>query len=381
MPKPENDTPARGDEFSRIFSEYRARIDEISRRTEKRLKSLNTDQADAASAVVSPPEEPPEDLKPAEAPPVDWEEEETPAAPSRSSARPHPGAEVPVPEQFAGPESAAAIREARREAKRIVQEAEEKVKREARKKTQSQVDRLLERAKKESDDIIARSRQAAEQEKNDIISIARHEAEQALADITEKCRRESREKAQKIMAEVIASGTEINRLIIEIIDRAGKTLAEFESRLREETGDLTRIITETRARLEEVTIAASEDHIPPAAQDTDVALEEITGPSLTVRLLGEKSNGLDGSPVLFHGQVEMKSSTATDYQYLKSVKKYLVGMPDVKYLQEYASEKEMSVLFDIREPMPLLDILRQGPLVEDIVTGSDEELSILFRTD
>jgi len=379
MAKTDNDTPSRGDEFSRIFSEYRARIDEISRRTEKRLKSLNTDQADAAAIVEIQTEKPPEE-PPAEAVPEELEDEVAAVPPHRTPARPQPGLEIPG-EQFPGPESAAAIREARREAKRIVQEAEEKVKREARKKTQSQVDKLLEKAKKDAEDVIARSRQAAEQEKNDIIAIARHETERAVADITEKCRQESREKARKILADVVESGTEINRLIVQIIDRAGKTLAEFESRLREETDDLTRIITETRGRLEEVTAATREEEVPIAAPAADEPMEEITSPTLVVRLLGESSNGTDGTPALFHGQVEMKSSSATDYQYLKSLKKYLVGIPDVKYLQEYASEKEMSVLFDIREPLPLLDILRRGPLVEDVVTGPDDEFSILFTRD
>jgi len=379
MAKTDTDPPSRGDEFSRIFSEYRARIDEISRRTEKRLKSINTDQADAAAVVEIQPEAPPEE--PAEALPEELEDEGAAAPPFRTPARPYPGLEIPGQEQAPIPESAAAIRDARREAKRIVQEAEEKVKREARKKTQSQVDKLLEKARKDSEDIIARSRQAAEQEKNDIIAIARHEAERAVAEITEKCRQESRDKAQKILADVIESGTEINRLIVEIIDRAGKTLAEFESRLREETGDLARIITETRSRLEEVTAAAREDEVVPAPVASTEPVEEITGPALTVRFMGERSNGLDGTPVLFHGQVEMKSSSATDYQYLKSLKKYLVGISAVKYLQEYASEKEMSVLFDIREPIPLLEVLRQGPQVEDVVTGPDDELSILFKQD
>jgi vacuolar-type H+-ATPase subunit H len=384
MTRPETDPPTRNDEFSRIFSEYRARIDEITRRTEKKFKSLN-DHEETAPVVVEEPatdrlESPPP--PPVEARPEEPEEEEAEVPPYLGAVNRHyRGPEVPELRQPSEPESIAIIREARQKAKIIIEEAEQKIKKEARKKTQSQVDKLLEKARKEAEDIVA----AAASEKNNIVAASRQEAEQAVADITGKCRQvsqakssqaigEAREKAQKMMADVIESATEINRLIGEIIDRAGQTLAEFETKLREETGDLAGIITETRSRLEQVTAAAREEEARPAAPAVSVPREDITAPTLAVRLLGEKSNGL------FRGQVEMRSFSATDYQHLKNLKKYLVSIPDVKYLQEYASEKEMSVLFDIREPLPLLDVLRQVPLVEDIVAGADDEFSIVFRS-
>jgi F0F1-type ATP synthase membrane subunit b/b' len=395
MARPETDNQPRNDEFSRIFSEYRARIDEITRRTEKKFKSIN-DREDLTPAVVveepvaardeSPP--PP----PVEALPEEPEEEEEIApvltpAPGRHYRGPEIANFAPPPE----PESAAIIREVRQKARKIVEEAEQRVKKEAKKKTQAQVDRLLETARKEAGDIIAAARESAEKEKNEIIAVSRREAEQAVADITGKCRHESqtkssqaiaeaREKAQKMMADVIESGTEVNRLIGEIIDRANATLTEFETRLRAETGDLARIITETRTRLDEVTAAARQEAARPAPPVIAAPKGDISGsPTLAVRLLGDRSNGRDGTPTLFRGQVEMRSSSANDYQYLKNLKKYLVSLPDVKYLQEYASEKEMSVLFDIREPLPLLDVLRQVPLVEDIVEITADELSIVFK--
>lgn len=395
MAKTETDIQPGNDDFSRIFSEYHAKIDEITRRTEKRLKSLNAETGEAEAAAVTTVERPESPLP--EAPEEPPEEEPAPAF------RPAASRVFPVPESMSdqppAAESAATLREARRQAKKIIEEAEQKVKREARKKTQSEVDRLLEKARKEAEDIVFAARQTAEKEKNEIIAIARHEAEQAVADITTKCRRESEsgrarvintamEKAQRIMADVIDSGTEVNRLMGDIITRSGKTVAEFEDKLQEETGDLARVIEETRQRLDQVTAAAraagQADFTNPARapEEPDAAIADIdiAGPSLAVHLVGERSNGKNGTPFLFRGQVEVKSSSADDYQYLKGLKKYMVGIADVKYLQEYASEKEMSVLFDIREPLPLLDVLRRVPLVEDVVPGPDDELFIVFKT-
>jgi hypothetical protein len=397
MSKQETDTQSRDDEFSRIFSEYRARIDEITRRTEKKLKSLNTEPEETPSAAVEKfTEDRPEGPPPA---PVESQPEEpaveepaaTPAQHAPAVSRPYIPLDMPELNRPSVSESAEVIREARRKAKQIIEEAEQKVKKEARKKTQSQVDKIMEKAKKEAEDIVNRTRQAAEAEKNDIIEISRRETEQVIAEITEKCRQESqtksgqaiaeaREKAQRIMADVIESGVEINRLITEVLDRASQTVAEFEARLREETGDLARIITETRARLDEVAAAARENEPQPAAAPVPNEFKgENASPTLAVRFLGERSNGKDGTPVLFRGQVEMKSSSAIDYQYLKNLKKYLVSIPDVKYLQEYASEKEMSVLFDIREPLPLVEVLRRVPLVKDIVPEADDDFVIVFQ--
>jgi vacuolar-type H+-ATPase subunit H len=393
MAKTETDIQPGNDDFSRIFSEYHAKIDEITRRTEKRLKSLNAETGEAEAAAVTTVERPESPLP--ETPEEPPEEEPAPSfRPTAGRAYPVP---EPVPDQPPAAESAITIREARRQAKTIIREAGQKVKTEARKKTQSEVDRLLEKARKEAEDIVFTARQAAEKEKNEIIAIARHEAEQAVAEITTKCRRESEagrsrvinaatDKAQRIMADVIDSGTEINRLIGEIIGRAEKTIAEFEDKLREETGDLARVIEETRQRLDQVTAAAragQADLTNPtqAPEEPDAAISDIdiAGPSLAVHLVGERSNGKNGTPFLFRGQVEVKSSSADDYQYLKGLKKYMVGIADVKYLQEYASEKEMSVLFDIREPLPLLDVLRRVPLVEDVVPGLEDDLLIVFK--
>jgi hypothetical protein len=78
--------------------------------------------------------------------------------------------------------------------------------------------------------------------------------------------------------------------------------------------------------------------------------------------------------------MEMKSISAEfDYQYLKGMKKYLVHIPNIKYLQEYASEKEMSVVFDVLEPLPVLDILSNIPLVDEVITRAEDDICLIFK--
>jgi hypothetical protein len=108
--------------------------------------------------------------------------------------------------------------------------------------------------------------------------------------------------------------------------------------------------------------------------------EQYKNPTLAVHLLSDKSVSKNGNNGLFIGQIEMKSvSTSFDYQYLKNLKKYLINIPSIKYLQESASEKETTVLFDVKEPLPLLDIFSNIPLVDEIVTETDDDIFIIFK--
>jgi len=371
MAKSENASQPNNDEFTRIFDVYRAKIEEITRRTEENLQSLKAipDVTDDPDIVVE----------------VDSEEPEE----TLSQVQPEP-TEKPIEVIWPSEkESVEIIKEAKRKAQQLISQAKDSIKKEAKKKTRSQVDKIIGKAKKEAEDIIARATQATEQERNDAIATSKYEAEQLIREITEKCREETqaqsskviaeaREKAEKMMAEIVTSSKEINHLVTEIVDRAKNTINEFEERLQTETGELARAITETQNKLEQVTMIEGEEEIipePPArSSETD------KNPALAVRLIGDKADGSKGGHALFSGQLEMKSSSAVDYQYLRNLKKYLVNMPSIKYLQEYASEKEMTVLFDVKEPLPLLEILNNVPLVDEVITETDDDICIIFKS-
>jgi hypothetical protein len=189
---------------------------------------------------------------------------------------------------------------------------------------------------------------------------------------------EAQEKAGKMLADISVSTRQVGQFITEIVTKAKKTINEMETNLQTEAAELTRIVIETQARLEEVGKTAREEKPVPAPPRQTVVTAN--NPALAVRLIGETTAGNNGNGVLFSGQMEMKSVSASfDYQYLKKLKKYLVHIPNIKYLQEYASEKEMSVVFDVLEPLPLLDILSNIPMVDEVITRADDEICLVFK--
>jgi vacuolar-type H+-ATPase subunit H len=391
MAKHDTSTEPRQDEFSKIFDEYRAKIEEITRRTEKSLRSVdvapeeNPNDEDEHIEVVSA--SPPPETAVADDAPV----------PAAAAAPPppepaHRHKEVNYQLDAGRPafeESAEIINEARREAKKIIEEAEESAKKEARKRTQAQVDKIMEKAKKDAEEIVTRANRNAEKVRDEVIAESKREADYIIREITQKYREETeaqssrtmaeaQEKAGKMLADISASTQQLGQYITEIVTRAKKTINELETSLQVETAELTRIVTETQARLEVVSAPAVEEPAPlPPSKEP---VETRPNPTLVVRLIGEKSNGKNGTSVLFSGQMEMKSVSASfDYQYLKKMKKYLIHIPNIKYLQEYASEKEMSVVFDIMEPLPLLDILSNIPMVDEVIARADDDICLVFK--
>jgi vacuolar-type H+-ATPase subunit H len=366
MAKSDTKTQSQKDEFSRIFDEYRAKIEEISRKTVKSTPQSGTASDTTAGDELEDMEvtvsrlQPKKALKSADLISlVDIEAEET-------------------------------ILAAKRRAQQIIDEAEEKSKKEASKKTQSQVEKIIGKAKKDAEEVIEQARQATEKESNDIVAAAKQEAEQLIREITEKCRRETqaqsnraidraREKADKMMTEIIISCQGISLMANEIVNKARQTIDEFEAKLQQDISTLAKAIAEAQQKLQEFTVIAQkekEEVISAPANKSTIPMET---PTLSVRVLGTKSNGHDGTQPLFSGQVEMKSISASfDYQYLKNLKRYLVHIPNINYLQEYASEKEISILFELTEPLPLLEILRNIPMVDEVNADTDD-ISIVFK--
>ncbi len=372
MSKSKDNSQLNQDEFTRIFEEYRAKIDAITRRTEKNLKSINGiidvyDEPDTTEEVENdiieeapPIIEPETDRKPVE---VIWPSEK---------------------------ESVEIIKEAKRKAQQIISEAEERIKKEAKRKTREQVDKIIGKAKKEAEVIVRQANRLVEREREEIVATQRREIEEIIREITEKARSDTREessrilaearsKAEKMMTEIVTSSNEINRLVTEIVDRAKNTIREFEEKLQADTGELARAIEETQAKLKQATAIAKAEEMETASRDR--YSEMLDNPVLEVRLKGDKNKESRGNPTMFIGQVEMKAiSTSFDYQYLKNLKKYLVRIHGIKYLQECASEKEMTVLFDIKEPLPLLDILTNLPMVDEVINETDENIRLIFKS-
>jgi F0F1-type ATP synthase membrane subunit b/b' len=359
-----SETPTQKDEFSRIFDEYRAKIEEISRKTRSET------EADESDGAVS------EDAENLEV--------------TVSRLQPKRAIKSADLISLADMEAEETIMAAKRRAQQIIDEAEEKSKKEAGKKTQSQVEKIIVKAKKDAEDMIAQVREATEKESNEIVAAAKQETEQLIREITEKCRRETQEqsnraidrargKADQMMTEIIVCCQGISLMASEIITRARQTIDEFEAKLQNDIGDLAKAIAEAQQKLQEYNKIAQKEKDEVGLVPINKNLEPPEAPKLAVRVLGTKSNGHDDTQPLFSGQVEMKSISSTfDFQYLKNLKRYMVHIPNINYVQEYSSEKETSIVFELTEPLPLLEILRNIPMVDEVDADNDE-IKIVFK--
>jgi len=178
---------------------------------------------------------------------------------------------------------------------------------------------------------------------------------------------------------IVENCKEISGMVVEIVDRTRKTVDEFEAKLQTDMQELAKAIADAQQRLQQFTVRALKEKEEPKTAPAGKNEEATEIPTLSVKVLGARTNGHNGGQPLFSGQVEMRSvSSAFDYQYLKHLKKYLVHIPNIRYLQEYASEKEISIVFELKEPIPLLDLLGNIPLVEEVKTEGDN-ISIAFQ--
>jgi vacuolar-type H+-ATPase subunit H len=365
MGKTNTKTQPQRDEFTRIFDEYRAKIDEISH---KPVKSAPQD--DIVTDTI--------------------DEEELDDLEMAIARQANKSGKAGVLVSMADMEAEETIQAAKRRAQQIIDEAEAKCKKEASKKTQSQVEKIITKAKKEAEEIIMLAREATEKESNDIVAAAKDETERLVQEITETCRQETqsqasraidtaREKADKMMTEIVISCQGITLMVNEIVSRTRQTIDEFESKLQTDINELAKTIDEAQQKLQEFNATALKEKQQVglvSANEGQQTTEELT---LVVQVLGTKSNGQHDSEPLFSGQVEMKSiSPSFDHQYLKSLKSYMGHIPNINYLQEHCSEKETSILFDLIEPLPLLEILSNIPLVDKVNSDADK-ISIVFK--
>jgi len=368
MAKTQVNAQSKNDEFAKIFDEYRAKIDEITQKTTAR--------------TIQPVDEEPENVADNEA-----EKPEEVIAVSQQELM-DIRAEV---QRQAQKEASEIISEAKLKSQQLIDEVEESINKEAKKRTQSQVDKIISKAKKESEEIIERARQVAEKQRGEIITTSKQETEQLIREITEKCReetraqssqviQETRKQAEDLISDVVNTSTEISKLVMEITNRAKNTVQEFEGKLQTEFNELSTAIAEAQKRLEHlntVTFERAETNVEPSNGEEELDTNTI----LALKFHGEKLNGENGNGPSFKGQVELKSVTSFEYRHLKSLINYLVHIPNIKFVQEIASEKEMSVLFDLKEPLPLLEIIGNSPLVDEVIDEADNISIILKNND
>ncbi|MGD1118970.1 MAG: hypothetical protein ABR886_05730 [Dehalococcoidales bacterium] len=425
-----SDVQQLNEEFTRIFDAYRAKIDEITRRNKRNPIPGSAETATepeppparqevesiisrvspkpVKNLVNTPPAPPhiktveitthdaPPEAKPEKAPVSSVEkklESLLVTSPVRSPNAPplpvRPGVQVVT-------ESESIIKEARRKAQRIIEEAEDTVKKEAKKKTQAQVAKMLAEAQQEAESIINKATVSVEKERAEAVAQLKEESERAVKALTEKCTQanreqaeqiiaEAREKAAKLLNDIIKHSQEIGKQLDEIINRAKTRVGDFETTLQAENSELSKIVTETQNKVRELTMVPKQEppkpEVPAPAPNTPPEIknkEPHNSPAMSVHL--HSDNPAETAAGLFSGQVQMKSATAAfDYQYLKNLKKYLGHIPSIKYIQESASEREVSVMFDVKEPLPLVDILNKIPIIDEVIMETGDDICLIFK--
>jgi vacuolar-type H+-ATPase subunit H len=270
---------------------------------------------------------------------------------------------------------------AEQEAGEILREAEERAEKEAKNRVKSQEEKILNKARREADSIIAEARKNAEKETDAIVEKTKAEAEGRVEEELEKFRLQAREqaaqirveaekKASKLIEKIIADGNVVNDMIIEAIKNSESFLENMKNEMQLEVGELTRGLTTARASLEQTVTRFSEktDDVsvlqnPHKKQNKNLAL--------WVTLKGDKTYLEAEGDFMFQGQMELKTLSSVEYTLVKELKGFLTRVPNVKYLGESSSEEGTILTFEIQEPLPLIDILGNIPLVQNVVTQGD----------
>jgi vacuolar-type H+-ATPase subunit H len=291
-------------------------------------------------------------------------------------------------EQQANQRCSEIINKAQQKTQQLMQEAEEKIKEEAKNRVKSEEEKILSKAREEARSIIADIRQKAEKDKNEIIEGAKKEAVQRVEEEVAKfqaeaqsqsahIRDEAEKKAANLIKAIIDSSKEVNDMIIKTIRNSETTLEKLKNEMNTEAGELTKDILTARKRLKQTAVTAlaekSEEDIVLPKSDKKPNKNEV----VWVTLEGEKSAKRDDNTYLFKGQIKLKAFSSMSYTVIKNMRNYFNQVPNVKYLGESCTDEVYILEFEMKEPLPLIDILRNIPSVEKVETLKDSLKLIL----
>jgi vacuolar-type H+-ATPase subunit H len=290
-------------------------------------------------------------------------------------------------EQQANKRSAEIIEKAQQKARQIIQEAEESAKKEAKNRVKTQEEKFLAKAREEAGLIIAEARKNAEKESNQIMEKTKLEAQQRFEEEIAKFRAEAQaqtaqirveaeKKAAALIDDIVGDNKEINELIIETVKKSEGILEKFGNEMQVEAGELTKNVMAARQKIEKKAAAFA------GKGDQDAVLQRINGntgksSALWIALKGEQLEQKDNGGFLFKGQMELKTLSPIDYLLVRKLKGFLLQVPNVKYLGESSSEEGTMMSFEMKEPLPLVDILGKIPLVGNVETQGDSIKLIL----
>jgi F0F1-type ATP synthase membrane subunit b/b' len=367
--------------FAHSLSDYRLKVEDIIRAENERFSKLAEDQAKAIINCA---------LKKAQEITVESERKAARIAEDTQQQAQKISNEI---QQKANQKYTEIIDGAQQQAQQIILKAEEEAKTEARNRVKSQEEKLLLKMKEESHSILAAARKNAEKERDDIIEKAKKEVKQNIEEEVAKVKAEAQAKSDKISAEaeqkavqminaLVSSSNEVNDMIIKAIKKSETILEKMKSDMNTEVGELTKTMVIARSKLQQAAAPA-----PEIKSKEDTALQKgnkDTGKNnvdIWVALEGERTAQRDDGTFLFKGQMEIKSlasASAKTYAVIKNLKDIFNRAPNVSYGGESYSEKEFSRKYEIKEPLPIVDILNNIPLVREVVVR-DDNLGLVLK--
>jgi hypothetical protein len=293
-------------------------------------------------------------------------------------------------EQKANQRFSEIISGAQQQAQQIILKAEEEARIEAKNRVKSQEEKILLKTREESHSILIEVRKNAEKEKNDIIEKAKKEVKQNIEEEIAKAKAEAQVNSAKISAEaeqkaanmigaIVSSSNDVNDMIIKAIKKSETILEKMKNEMNTEVGELAKTMVIARNKLEQVAVTA-----PDTKSKEDTILQkgnkdpDKNNVVIWVALEGEKSAQRDDRVFFFKGQMELKSLSSTPYSVVKSLKEFFSRVLNVHYLGESCSEKGCTTKFEIKEPLPIIDILNNIPSVKEVVVREDS-IRLVFK--
>lgn len=385
--------------FPGSLDDYRTKVEEIIRSENERLRRLSEEQAkeildgawQKAEAVISESQQ-----KAARIIGSSEQKASEIIAESRSKAeeiindsQQKATAEREAMLNQAKDEAAYVVTDAKQVAQRVLEAAEENAKKEAKNRVKEEEDKLLDRARAEAgvivtkarenaDEILSDARKAAERETAEIIERSKKEAELLIQDEIEHCRQQAmaqsaqikmkaEKDAEKLINDITDGGREVNESILMTLQNAETLLATFREEVQAELGELTKRIVASRNKLRGIASQFDQEEEDSGTSGETDGGNQKGSDNLWVYLNGEKSGNAENGRYLFKGQIDLRTLSSFESALIKNMKKFLIQVPNVKYLGESSTEEGTRTSFELKEPLPLVDILGSMPSIRDVM--------------
>jgi hypothetical protein len=194
---------------------------------------------------------------------------------------------------------------------------------------------------------------------------------------SEKIRIEAEKNALELMARFSNVSKEVNALIAKSMSNAESSMTRLKDEISQEIGELKKNMLEAEKKFQEIgaghiTAHQQEEEETPAAQG------EITPDCLFVVLKEKKNKAKADDNGNYTGEIQLKTLAEFDAARMKNIKKYFNQIPKVKYMGELSSEEGTQISYNLKEPLPLLDILKNAPNVDRVIE-EDGDLKIIFH--